>query len=574
MAKTWVLRSDIPEEIDARLNHLSPLIRRLLHYRGIDTAEAAEHFLAPPYNGDIHDPFLALGMDRAVDRILRAISENETILIFGDYDADGIPGAALLHSLFKKIGYQNFRVYIPDRYTEQYGLATETVERFAADGVKVMITVDCAITDVEEIERAQALGIDVILTDHHLPHDVLPPAYAIINNKQSSDTYPFKYLCGAGTAWKLAQAILKKNNFGLPDGWEKWLLDLAAISTVCDMVPLTGENRAIVHYGLQVLRRTPRPGLQVLARKMRIKQAFLSEDDIAFSFGPRINIASRMSHGTDAFELLTTDDYAVANILVDQLQSRNEERKQTVQVILDSIHGEFAQEEPPALIARGSEDWRIGVLGLTATRVMEHYERPICLWAHNHEGDVKGSIRSDGTVNVVELFEAAGGSKFFLDFGGHYHSGGFSLAREREHELEMRLIDAYSRLRSDDSEFTKLYIDQTLSLSDITWARYREIEQLAPFGVGNPKPIFLFPNVEIIRAREFGKNGNTHLELVFQSPEGKEIQAIAFFTNAHSFTGKPLSAGARIDLAASFEKSFFRGSPDLRLRIAGVRTAQ
>jgi len=569
--KSWILRNDPPIEIEKELETFSPLVRRLLYYRGIETADAAEKFITPIYERDIHDPMLMLGMERAVGRILRAMKENEHIVVFGDYDADGIPGAAIMHTFFKKIGYENFEVYIPDRYTEQYGLAIEIVELFAERGTKVMITVDCGITDVEEIERAQALGIDVILTDHHLPHDLLPPAYAIINNKQTNDKYPFKYLCGATTAWKLVQGILQKEKSDLPDGWEKWLLDLVAIATICDMVPLQGENRVVAQYGLQVLRKSPRVGIQVLAKKMKINQQYISEDDIAFSFGPRINIASRMTHGVDAFTLLTTDDYAVANILCDQLQSRNEERKETVQMIIDSINNEFALAEPPALIARGNESWRIGVLGLTATRIMEKYERPICLWARNHVGELKGSVRSDGTVNVVELFEVAGGNSFFIDYGGHYHSGGFSLAAEREAELESRLINAYAKIKNNDSEFTKLYIDRELVLDDVIWEKYKEIEKLAPFGMGNPKPVFLFRSVEIIKVREFGKNGNTHLELTFKKSDGKHVTAIAFFTNTYTFGEEPLKAGKFIDMAANFEKSMFRSFPELRLKIVDIR---
>jgi len=567
----WVIKDTVPREADEELRSYPELTRLLLFNRGIKTTEEAEKFLQPNYERDTHDPFLLLGMDKAVARILKAIKENERIAIFGDYDADGIPGAALLQSLLTKIGHKNFNVYIPDRYEEDYGLSQKAVELFNGQGVKLIITVDCGITDCDAVDTANKFGIDVIITDHHLLHERVPEAYAIINYHQEGDQYPSKNLCGAGTAFKLAQGLIQKGGFDLPVGWEKWLLDLASISTVCDMVPLVGENRTLVYYGLKVLKRTPRVGLQALFRKARVNPAHITEDDIGFVIGPRINIASRMSHGTDALRLLTTDDPAMAGAIVDHLEERNNERKLTVQAILDSIHSEFAGNELPPMIIRGNESWRVGVLGLTANRLMEQYERPVCLWSVNHSGDLKGSMRSDGTVNVLELMEHAGGHELFFDYGGHDFSGGFSLKREKAVEFEKLMLSAYQDLKTDHSLLKEVTIDKKLTLSDVTEEIYAKLEKLSPFGVGNPKPRFLFEGVEIKNIREFGKNGNVHLELTLNNEQDKDIKAIAFFTNALSFDGITLEVGRRINLVASIDKSMFRNFPELRLRIVDLR---
>src|SRR3989344_2602323 len=344
MQKNWCPRpASLAED---NLNVSSDLLRQLLVGRGVTNQDEAEKFLTPDYERDLHDPFLMLDMGRAVGRIRRAVRDGERIAIFADYDADGVPGAVVLASFFRQIGFDNFSVYIPDRHDESYGLNVQALASLAAAGVKLVITVDCGITDVAAVKEANRLGLEAIITDHHLVPETLPPAYAIINPKRLNDQYPYKMLCGAGVAFKLVQGLVqflwKSDIHGswisdfhqVKPGWEKWLLDLVAIATVSDLAPLTGENRVLVHFGLKVLRRTPRLGLRALFRGLKLTPEFITEDDIGFLIGPRLNSASRMSHGDEAYALLTAEDEVEADRLARHLEEKNQERRARVVAIL------------------------------------------------------------------------------------------------------------------------------------------------------------------------------------------------------------------------------------------------
>ncbi|MEK7143435.1 MAG: single-stranded-DNA-specific exonuclease RecJ, partial [Patescibacteria group bacterium] len=545
--------------------------------RGIATRQAAEKFLNPDYERDCYDPFLILNMDRAVERILRAIDGSEKIVVYGDYDCDGIPGSVILHDFFKKIGYKNFSNYIPHRHKEGYGLNTDAVDEFAKSSTALLITVDCGITDVEEVKHAQSLGIDVIITDHHIPpidaaqggQETLPPAYAILNSKQKGDTYPDKMLCGAGVAFKLVQGLIKKKGkeWGIKDGWEKWLLDMAGLATIADLVPLQNENRTLAYYGLKVLRKSPRVGLQKLLRKMNVNQRELTEGDVAFMIAPRINAASRMDIPHEAFRLLSTDDENVADELSDHLHNLNDERKGLVASMVREAKTHMEAREMREVIVIGNPKWRPGVLGLLASRLVEDYRRPAFVWGRGEEIELKGSCRSDGTVNMVEMMNGVS-EGLFLNVGGHEFSGGFSVSREKVHLLEDELVLVYQKIRLAETSIPKILIDCALSLDEINSETYRKIEKLAPFGIGNPKPTFLFNNVEIEEVKNFGKEKN-HLELIFKNSRGEKVSAIGFFTSANDFK-KEIIAGTTTNLIATFEKSFFRNRAELRLRIVDI----
>lgn len=547
-----------------------PLLQTLLKNRGIATREAAEKFLNSDYTRDIYDPFLILNMERAVERILRAIENKEKIIVYGDYDCDGIPGSVVLHDFFKKIGYAHFENYIPHRHTEGYGLNNGAIDGFAKDGTTLLITVDCGITDVEEVAHARDLGIDVIVTDHHLPQAVLPPAYTILNSKQDGDTYPDKMLCGAGVAWKLVCAILQRGKekgmfADIPAGWEKWLLDMAGLSTIADMVPLVNENRALAHFGLRVLRKSTRPGLQKLFRVAKIEQTHLTEDDVGFMIAPRINAASRMDVPMRAFELLSTNDEVLAGELATHLHTMNDERKWTVAGIVKEVKKRLAERELREVIVIGNPLWRVGVLGIAASNIVEEYGRPAFVWGREGSHTIKGSCRSDGSVNLVELMTSVS-EELFLNVGGHEFSGGFSISHEKIHLLEDELVSAYGKVKRPREE-KETAVDATLSLDDVNWSTYGEIEKMAPFGVGNPKPTFSFPNITIGDVRTFGK-GKEHLELSFRNVYGKVV-AIGFFISADIFETR-VEKGARVTLIATMDKSLFRRTPELRLRIVDI----
>ena len=552
------------------LSAYHPLTQTLLKNRGITTSGEAEKFLHPDYERDIHDPFLILNMEKAVERILRAIDVEEKIVVYGDYDCDGIPGSVILHDFFKKIGYKNFENYIPHRHDEGYGLNTDAVDEFAKTSTTLLITVDCGITDVKEVAHANSFGIDVIVTDHHLPQEVLPSAYAILNSKQKDDTYPDNMLCGAGLAWKLVQALLKKRakEWNVGEGWEKWLLDMAGLSTIADMVPLRNENRVLAHYGLKVLRKSPRPGLMKLLRKLRVDQRYLTEEDVGFTIAPRINAASRMGIPMDAFRLLSTTDETEADVLSDHLNEMNETRKGVVAAMIKEAKKKIASREMREVIVVGNPAWKPGVLGLAANRLMEDYERPVFVWGREGGTHIKGSCRSDGSINVVELMVNVR-QGIFLDVGGHELSGGFSISHEQIHFLEEEIILAYKKIEKKSSVEEAMAVDSTLSLDHVTWETQRLVEQLAPFGIGNPKPLFLFEGIEIKGVKAFGKEKN-HLELQFENSVGKRIPAIGFFISQDNFK-TPVEEGNFINLFATLEKSMFSGRPELRLRIVDIQ---
>ena len=552
------------------------LLRTLLAKRGITDEAQAEIFLEPDYQRDLHDPFLMRDMEKACVRLFEAIDNNEKIVIYADYDCDGIPGAVILQDLFREIKYTNYEVYIPQRNSEGYGLNLDAVKDFANSNVKLIITIDLGITAVAEVAQAEVDGIDIIITDHHLPRQSesngglafnLPRAYAILNPKV--DNYPEKMLCGAGVMFKFVQGFLKKYGeyFKVKEGVEKWMLDMAGVATLSDMVPLVGENRALAYFGMKVLRKSPRPGLQKLLAKLNIEQKYLSEDDLGFMVTPRLNAASRMDDPMRAFELLSTDDEVQAEALVKHLSRINDERKSIVTGIMRDVNKNFDKRQMNEVIVIGNPAWRVGVLGLVAGKNCDEYQKPVFVWGKDENECIKGSCRSDGSVSVVELMTAS--SESFIDFGGHELAGGFTVENEKIHFLEEALSLSFTKVQRPKKENVTSY-DIKSDLSIVNMKNWREIEKLVPFGLANPKPVFLFEGVKIENIKKFGKNGSgEHLEIIFSDVKKSKAKAISFFSNIDSFKNT-LSEGLKLNLLATFDLSRFRGREELRLRIIDI----
>lgn len=572
--KKYSARKEVPKEAEEKLLAYPEILRQLLFYRGIETREDAEKFLNPDYDGGTHDPFLMKDMSKAVERILKAISQNEKIIIYSDYDADGIPGAVVLHDFFKKIGFNNFENYIPHRHEEGFGLNMEAVEEFGKNEAKLLITIDCGIADVKEVEKLNELGIDVIVTDHHELGDIVPPAYAILNSKQSECQYPEKMLCGAGVVFKLVQALILKKNieWQIKEGLEKWFLDMVGLATLSDMVPLVGENRVFAYYGLKVLRKSPRVGLMKLLRKIKVEQKNITEEDIGFTISPRINAASRMGVPMDAFRLLSTSDEILADELSTHLNKINDERKGLVASMVKEMKHTLLSRgdstDKKEVIVMGNPKWRPSLLGLAANALMQENFCPVFLWGREGGNILKGSCRSPSNVSLINLMKSLP-EGILLDYGGHSLSGGFSVSHEKIHLLETEIITALKKIKvGDDDAPQEIFIDKKLSIDDASWETYKSIEKLAPFGAGNPKPLFLFENVKIVAVKNFGKEKN-HLEISFLKSDGKKISAIGFFMTGNEW-GIELREGAKINLLATMEKSMFRNFPELRLRIVDI----
>ena len=572
--KKYSVRKEIPESAEENLKSYPEILRHLLFYRGIENGDDAEKFLNLDYVRGTHDPFLMKDMYKAVERILKAIEGSEKIIIYSDYDADGIPGAVVLHDFFKKIGFNNFENYIPHRHEEGFGLNMEAVEDFGKSGAKLLITIDCGIADVKEVGRLNELGIDVVITDHHELGEKIPPAYAILNSKQTECSYPEKTLCGAGVIFKLIQALISKKNIDwqLKEGAEKWFLDMVGLATLSDMVPLTGENRVFAYYGLKVLRKSPRIGLMKLLRKVKVEQGNITEDDIGFTITPRINAASRMGVPMDAFRLLATSDETLADELSSHLNKINDERKGLVaSMVKEMKHTLLSREdgaEKKEAIVLGNPKWRPSLLGLAANTLMQENFCPVFIWGREGEDILKGSCRSPGNVSLINLMKSLP-EGILRDYGGHSMSGGFSVSHEKIHLLEEEIIKALKKTKIESSEFSQeIFIDRKMSIDEVNWETYREIEKLAPFGAGNPKPLFLFEKIKIASVKNFGKEKN-HLEISFKKEDGKNISAIGFFMKGGEW-GVELKEGEKINLVASMEKSMFRNFPELRLRIVDI----
>ncbi|MDZ4227167.1 MAG: single-stranded-DNA-specific exonuclease RecJ [Patescibacteria group bacterium] len=557
----------------------SELVRLLLIKRGIESAEHMAAFLEPDYERDTHDPFLLKGMDRAVARILAAVRTDERIAVYADFDCDGIPGAALLSDLFQKIGYGNFEVYLPHRDREGYGFHIEAIRALAARGVSLIITVDVGTNAHDAVSFAKECDVDVIVTDHHEISSAgtakLPDAVAVLNPKLPP--YPYPSLCGAAVAFKLAQAMLlegKRQGMSsfcdVTEGWEKWLLDMVAIATVADMVPLTGENRALAHYGLKVLRKSPRHGINALCAKMRLRKQEITEDDIGFLIAPRINAASRMDEPDLALHLLTTDDAQQAHEIVGKLERLNASRKGLVASIVRQarkhVSARFTEDE--RIVVVGSPDWKPALLGLAANSIVAGRRGAVCLWGRDATGALKGSCRADDSVSLVELFSQAG--DVFEECGGHERSGGFSVAHERVHTLPDALREALARIavtEEDSSQKSATDADARISLSDVSRELFADISRLSPFGMGNPKPIFHVGGVIVTGVRRFGKQSE-HVEVSLECrASGEKCRAFNFFKSPDDFTRTP-AQGLAADVIGTIERDSFRGG--LALRVADI----
>lgn len=559
-------------------NHVE-LLEILLKNRGITDKEK---FLNPSYEEHLYDPYLLKDMEKAVVRIFEAVEAKERIIIYSDYDCDGIPASVIMNDFFKKIGYENFSVYIPDRHDEGYGLHTGAILEFIKDGINLLITFDLGITSIDEVTQAQAGGIDVIIVDHHLPSEKgIPKAYAIIDPKQDDCNYPDDMLCGAGLAFKLIQALIQKYReyWKINNGWEKWLLDMVGIATLADQVPLLNENRVLAYYGLQVLRKagsarnfhSSRPGLVEIFRKAGVNISKLNEEDVTFTLAPRLNAASRMASPMSSFKLLATNDVVEGKTLADYLVKINNERKYLVAQIMKDVKKtltkRISNEEEKPVIVIGNPKWRVGILGIIAAKITEEHKKPVFVWGFDGSDVICGSCRSFGGVNLVDLMTSLP-DKSLLSFGGHKAAGGFSVSREEIHFLEERLTSIFPKQPEGSEKEEERLIDATISIDDVNNENYKVIERLAPFGAGNPKPTFILKDAEIFAVKEFGKEKN-HLEISFKNSRGSIIKAIIFFKNIESFNAD-LTLGKKIDLIVNLEKSTFAGRTELRLRIVDI----
>ena len=573
----------MPEEFKLEHPELPDIALQLLWNRDLRTQKDIDLFLSPDYSRDVHDPFLFAHMQKAVERINQALNQNERILVHGDYDADGVCAATILHSTLSVLGASP-DVFLPNRERDGYGLAMQTVKNAQENGTKLIITCDCGISNVDSVTYAQENGIDVIITDHHQQPPELPPAFAIIHPKVEQESYPCKTLAGGGVAFKLAQGLLRSHaqtnetlsSGSKHDAFEKWLLDMVAISSVADMVPLLGETRVLVRYGLLVLGKTQRVGLKRLMKQARVldehgnlRQKMIEADDIGFRIAPRINAAGRMSEARKAFDLLICDHDDHAKDLATELGSINKARqeltKELTKAAMEYVENTH-KEEDPVIVAFG-ESWPGGLMGLIASRLKDKYSKPTFVISGS-TGELTGSGRSMDGFNMYEGMRSI--DTLFKKFGGHPQACGFTLAQDIKAEDFKAAISPIAAEQIKEGGIPTLAIDSAVALDHINWQLYDFLEKFEPFGMGNPKPCFVASSCEVISIDAVGKNGK-HYRLHVKHNSGVVRKTICFNCEESCANIKP---GDFIDMVFEVGVNEWNGSRELQLKIVDLKVVE
>ena len=563
-AKRWRVKPPIPPSLMARLPHLSPLMAQLLYNRGITDPDEARAFLQGEGLGP--NPFRMKGITEAVTRLRRAIRQGEPIAVFGDFDVDGVTATALLVQTLRALGAQ-VQPYIPQRVEEGYGLQLDTLRNLYRQGVRVLVTVDCGIRAVSQIERARR-GLDIIVTDHHSVGPQLPPALAVINPKQSDCPYPFKELSGSGVAFQLARALLRANArtpLGAPVTLqEEELLDLVALGTVADIVPLTGENRALVTRGLKRLNQPQRAGVQALLDRAGVRPGEITAWAISFILGPRLNAAGRLDTAMLSYQLLTSPSLEEARPLAERLEAINRERQQLTEEALERAREQVMAEPLPPLLFAAHESFHPGVVGLVASRLVEEFYRPAVVVELGDELS-RGSARSIPEFHITHAFDEC--AELLERYGGHHKAGGFTIRNENLHAFQDKLL-AIARRELEGVELVPtLDIDLEVELREVDWATQALVEQMEPCGEGNPRPLFLSRRVQLREARAVGEEGH-HLRLLLS--DGRAVwDGIGF-----GLGGWAGQLGDWVDIVYTIEVNEWNGERRLQLNVQDLRPSE
>jgi single-stranded-DNA-specific exonuclease len=572
--KTWKILPPAPKDFHKKYPQYSNTVLNLLYHRiGKDKKTIAD-FFNPDFKKDLPDPFLFSDMKKAVKRILAAVKSKEGIAIFGDYDVDGITSVTILYDTLCQLGTVP-EVFIPDRRKDGYGMNLAAIKFLKSHKINLIITVDCGVRDIPEIKKANELGIDVVVTDHHLPGKTLPPAFALINCHIKKEKYPFKELSGAGVAFKLACALIHKAPRGVfKEGYEKWLLDLVALGTVADMVPLIGENRTLVKYGLIVLGKTQRVGIRAIFASARLPLSGKVPPDttqISFQIAPRLNAAGRMDHANTSFELLKTKELAEAQKIAVELEKKNGARQRLTDKIVKEI--EERVNDKMKVIFEGDKDWPVGVAGLAAGKICEKYARPAFVY-NISKGVCRGSIRSISKFKVVRVLEKC--KDLLTEYGGHDFAGGFSFPIKNRKKMQKRLQNIADKMLKYEDLAWETKIDERLELQKINWDLHEEIKKMEPFGVGNPTPLFLAEQVELTNCQTVG-NGQKHLKMWFriacpeQSRGGNaNFETIAFGKGEKYCTLIP-KENPQLDIVFEIASDEWNGQKKLQLIVRDLR---
>ncbi|GJM40821.1 MAG: single-stranded-DNA-specific exonuclease RecJ [Ardenticatenaceae bacterium] len=562
----WQVAPRVPDHIQEQFSHLHPVMLQVLYNRGIIKPGDVQAFLEGTYL-EPTDPFLLPDMDKAVARIEQAIDNDEMIIVYGDFDADGVTSTVLLTQALRGMGAERnlIRPYIPDRVDEGYGLNVEALSDLKEKGANLVITVDCGIRSVFEVEHANQLGLDMIITDHHSLGPKMPPGTAVINPKRPDSEYPDDMLAGVGIAFKLAQA-LKQSRPDQATFDEADLLDLVAIGTVADLAPLLKENRKLVIEGLKSLNNSKRAGIAAIARAARLTPGNLTAESIAFGIGPRINAAGRLAHAYSAARLLAANNSQDANRFAEELDKLNRQR-QKLTADLGELAEKMVEPDAPILIA-ADEKFVSGVVGLVASRLAEKHYRPAIVMEQGEE-ESRGSCRSIDQFHITDALDEV--ADLLVRHGGHAQAAGFTVRNANLSEFLNRMTEIAERKLQDVDLVPTITIDAEIALEDVDWALFEHFQQLEPTGAANPQPIFLSRGVEVVHHRAVGQNGG-HLQLTLSadSMNGyREIGAIAFRQGEWA-SHLPQT----VDLVYSISVNEWRGRRNLQLMVKDLRPSQ
>ena len=573
MINTWIYSelTDEQNEIKNKLANelsISPVLAKLLVQRGIVTFDDARSFFRPDLN-DLHDPFLMKDMDKAVERLTKAMQRNEKILIYGDYDVDGTTSVSLVYRFLVKF-YSNLDFYIPDRYNEGYGISIKGIDFAAQNNFKLIIALDCGIKAVEKIKYAKTLGVDFIICDHHNPDDELPPAVAVLDSKRADCNYPYKHLSGCGVGFKLMQAFAMENNIRFEELIP--LLDLVALSIASDIVPITGENRILAFYGLKQINSNPSTGVKAIIDVCGLKDREISISDIVFKIGPRINASGRMKLATEAVELMVSIDYNFAYERSGTINEYNNDRKDLDKNITDDAIALIRQDDTYSerkSIVVFKPDWHKGVIGIVASRLAEEYYKPSVVLTESN-GFASGSARS---VLGFDLYKAVESCKDLLEnFGGHMYAAGLTMKIEHVDEFSRRFEKYVAEHIEEDQTYPQIDIDAIIEFKDITPKFFRVLKQFGPFGPGNMKPVFESKNVyDFGSSRLVGKD-QEHLKLELTDSSSENVMSgIAF--RMYEFNDH-LKALNPLDICYTLEENNFNGNTSIQLMIRDIKKVE
>ena len=579
--KRWVVKPQgNPEAVAAMAaaTGISPVLANLLVQRGIDTLEKAKKFFNPQLS-DLHDPFLMKDMDKAVERVERAVRNREKIMVYGDYDVDGTTAVALVYKFLRQIGHKDLLFYIPDRYTEGYGISTKGIDHAARKGATLIIALDCGIKAIEKVDYAKRKGVDFIICDHHLPAEEIPRAVAVLDPKRADCSYPFDELSGCGVGFKLVQAYCQKN--GIPFQQIEPLLDLLAVSIASDIVPLVDENRILAHYGLLRLNASPSKGLLSIIKICGLDRHNITIDDIVFKIGPRINAAGRMRMDENDENAAPSGGYAAVNLLIEGNESLaeefgsvidgfNQDRKCIDRSVTQEAH-DFIEAHAELKAAKSTviynPRWMKGIVGIVASRLIETYYRPTVVLTMSN-GFVTGSARSVPGFDLYQAIESC--SDLLENFGGHMYAAGLTMRPERVEEFTRR-FNAYVEENIDPITLQpQVEIDSELFFSNITPAFRRDLNRFQPFGPGNPAPVFVTRGVVSHGETKLVGADCEHLrmDLMQRQKPNTTIQTIAFQQPTHY---EWIRAGHPIDVCYQIVENHYRGSVSIQLRIKDIK---